>query len=91
MNSTGSDSHFREMLKAHLRKALADQAELEIHSESPGLPVQPALDRDDDGYSEQSKANPLWDPSSVDRRINELFNSRWTRPWRRSGEETARR
>lgn len=90
--STGPGSPFHEMLQAHLRIALAKKAELKIHSvsDSEGLPGQPALDRDDDVNLGRSTANPLWDPAMVDRRIDELFNGRWTRSWRRSGEETVR-
>lgn len=81
-------SHRHELLE-HLRAALLDEAAPE-HSESVEVPVPFALDRDDDGDLKCSTVVPLWDPVSVDRRLDELINSRWTRSWRRSGEAAAR-
>lgn len=84
MSGRGPGSPFYQQLLADLR---ASQAATRRQSGAGGSPDPSAVDRDDDG---QVRANPLWDPAAVDRRLDELLNGRWTQPWRRSGETEVR-
>ncbi|MDP9765571.1 hypothetical protein [Deinococcus enclensis] len=86
MKSNGPGSPLHERLLADLRAGVAAAAEYERQAELDGRSGSSTLDRDDDGQWKASTTNPLWDRAEVDRRLDELSNSRWTRPWRRTGE-----